>query len=73
MKLARNAGYQVLDTRPLFTDYYERTRQQVDHWPRDGHWNGIGHGLVAQRVAQIIERASRGAGQRVYGRGSRAY
>lgn len=54
--LARARGYHVVDMRPIFTDHYARTRQQVDYLPEDGHWNAIGHGLAAREVARIIEQ-----------------
>ena len=52
--LARRAGYHVVDTKPIFSEYYARTRRQVDYLPEDGHWNAEGHKLVAQRVACIL-------------------
>jgi lysophospholipase L1-like esterase len=52
--LARRAGYHVVDTKPIFDEYYARTRHQVDYLPEDGHWNAEGHKLVAQRVASIL-------------------
>jgi hypothetical protein len=52
--LAKRAGYHVVDTKPIFDEYYVRTRHQVDYLPEDGHWNAEGHKLVAQRVALIL-------------------
>ena len=56
--LARARGYHVVEMRPIFTEHYVRTRQQVDYLPEDGHWNAVGHGLAAREVAKIIEQQS---------------
>jgi hypothetical protein len=51
------AGLQVVDTLPIFEQHYRTTGRPVDFLPVDGHWNGLGHGLVADVVAQIISSA----------------
>jgi hypothetical protein len=53
---AQALGMHVIDTQPLFTDFYRRTGQRLDYSPVDTHWNGIAHGLVARRIAEIINR-----------------
>jgi hypothetical protein len=56
---ARAQGMHVLETDPLFSDYYARTRQRVDYSPVDWHWNGEAHRLVAEKVAGIINGTER--------------
>jgi hypothetical protein len=53
---AQALGMHVIDTQPLFTDFYRRTGQRLDYSPVDMHWNKIAHGLVARRIAEIINR-----------------
>ena len=53
---AKAAGMHVIDTQPLFADFYRRTGQRLDYSPVDGHWNGNAHGLVARQIAEIINR-----------------
>ena len=45
----------VIDTYPVFRDYYVKTGRPLDRSPLDAHWNPAAHRLVAREVARIIE------------------
>jgi hypothetical protein len=57
MQLAASSGYHVIDSGPIFRDYYASTHQHVDYLPQDGHWNATGHQLMAHAVAGVINGA----------------
>ena len=44
-------GYEVIDMQPMFVEHF-RLHQEPFNWTRDKHWNSLGHGLCADRVAQ---------------------
>ena len=50
MSHAREGGFEVLDMQPVFVAAYAAQRKRLE-FPHDGHWNGIGHGLVADAVS----------------------
>ena len=52
---ARARGMHVIDTYPVFRDYYVKTGRPLDRSPLDAHWNPAAHRLVAREVARIIE------------------
>lgn len=49
MKQARSRGYEVIDMQPAFIE-----RHRLDHssfeLPPDGHWNALGHEIVAREM-----------------------
>jgi len=55
---AKERGMHIVDTGPIFAQYYARTHLRVDHSPVDWHWNGKAHELVAHEVAAVINEAS---------------
>lgn len=54
-QLARDRGMHVIDSYPVFQDYYRRHRLPLDRAPLDPHWNPTAHRLMAGEVARIIE------------------
>jgi hypothetical protein len=53
--LARARGMHVIDSYPVFQEYFRRHGLPVDRGPFDAHWNPAAHGLMAREVARIIE------------------
>lgn len=47
---ARAAGFPVIDLRPVFARHYAAYGSRFEV-PRDGHWNALGHALVAAALA----------------------
>lgn len=47
---ARARGFGVIDMQPVFIDHFARHGEHFE-FARDGHWNALGHRLVAERVA----------------------
>jgi hypothetical protein len=52
---ARLRGMHVIDTYPVFRDFYVKYGRPLDRSPLDAHWNPAAHRLVAREVARIIE------------------
>jgi hypothetical protein len=52
---ARLRGIHVIDTYPVFRDFYVKYGRPLDRSPLDAHWNPAAHRLVAREVARIIE------------------
>ena len=46
---AKSLSYEVIDLQDAFIARYERDHQRFE-FPTDYHWNGIGHGVVAEVV-----------------------
>lgn len=46
---ARSLGYEVIDPDPLFFSDFRQFGQRFEY-PRDGHWNGRAHAIVASAV-----------------------
>jgi len=61
MAQARARGYGVIDLDPLFFADF-KARSQRFEVPGDGHWNAIGHEVVARAVlgSGLLERAQAG-------------
>lgn len=55
-------GYEVIDLEPRFNADFRAHGVLFDH-PRDGHWNGRGHGIAADAVlkSKMIERLRSGS------------
>ena len=51
MDEARVDGYEVIDMQSVFVEDY-RAHRQPFNWPRDLHWNALGHGLCAEQVTR---------------------
>lgn len=49
--LARQAGVEIIDTEPFFCDFFHATGFSLSVSPKDGHWNRLAHGLVADAIA----------------------
>ena len=47
---ADRAGYAAIDLQPRFIAHYRRRRQRFE-WPRDDHWNALGHERCFDAVA----------------------
>jgi hypothetical protein len=47
---ARARGFAVIDMQPPFLDHFARRGEHFE-FARDGHWNALGHRLVAEQVA----------------------
>jgi hypothetical protein len=54
-ELARARGMRVVDSYPVFQEYFRRHGLPVDRAPFDAHWNPTAHRLMAREVARIIE------------------
>jgi len=65
MQLAAAGGMRVIDSGPIFRDYYAATHQHLDFLPQDGHWNAKAHGLIAHAVAGVINDAQAPAGSSI--------
>ena len=55
---ARRTGINVVDTVPIFEQYYRSTGLRVDHSPEDWHWNGVAHQLAAEGVLRAMCEAT---------------
>ena len=51
MDEAEADGYEVIDMQPVFVDHFGAHRQPFN-WPRDLHWNALGHRLCAEQVVR---------------------
>jgi hypothetical protein len=50
MAQARSAGFEVVDMDPHFFAKFQAERKRFE-FPTDGHWNGLGHAVVADALA----------------------
>ena len=50
LQKARSLGYDSIDLDPLFFEHHRRIGERFD-FPRDGHWNSIGHSVAFNAVA----------------------
>ena len=46
---ARRRGYETIDMQPRFIAHY-RTHRRRFEWPRDDHWNALGHEVCFDAV-----------------------
>jgi hypothetical protein len=51
MEQAQARGYGVIDGDESFMPYLSAHPQARMDYPTDGHWNGLAHGLMAERIA----------------------
>lgn len=51
MAVAERFEYEILDLLPVFADHWKANGARFD-WPRDGHWNALGHSLCFEAVAE---------------------
>lgn len=51
IQLARQAGIELIDTKPIFYAFSHTTGLSLSVSPTDGHWNRLAHGLVADAIA----------------------
>lgn len=51
---ARSAGLHVVELAPRFAAAYRESGRRLDHSPADWHWNGDGHAVAAQAVAEAL-------------------
>jgi hypothetical protein len=54
MTRARNLGFGVIDMRPVFSQHYKEHGARFES-PRDGHWNALGHELVAAELERHFQ------------------
>ncbi len=54
MTSAKNKGLQIIDLENAFRESYQSTWTKFDFLPLDGHWNSIGHDLVARQIGEKI-------------------
>ena len=47
---AGRRGYEILDLHPRMSAHYAKHGQKFE-WPRDGHWNELGHELCFDAVS----------------------
>jgi hypothetical protein len=59
--LARAHGAAVIDTQPIFSEFWRATRLKLDVSPTDKHWNAEGNRLVAAAVAHEFAREAAAA------------
>ena len=52
-------GYQIVDTKPIFSAHYRTHHQKFDYLPTDRHWNGLAHRVVAGEVFKILSLGSK--------------
>lgn len=55
MQAARQGGFGVLDIAPVFLADYA-TNHCVFEYPKDGHWNGYAHEIVARALQPLLEQ-----------------
>lgn len=48
---AHSQGYNVLDMQPIFQTHFEKTGEKFE-FPTDGHWNELGHRIVAEAITK---------------------
>jgi hypothetical protein len=54
-QIAKDRGYQTIDTLPIFTRQYEQNHRRIDFTPIDPHWNSDANHLVAEAVYPVIK------------------
>jgi hypothetical protein len=54
-RIAKERGYQTIDTLPIFTSRYQQTHRRIDFTPIDAHWNGDANHLIAEAVYPIVQ------------------
>lgn len=55
MSKAKEGGYTIIDMMPVFSEHYRKHKQRFE-FPTDGHWNELGHKLVAIEIKKILEK-----------------
>jgi hypothetical protein len=59
-KIAKSRGYRTIDAHPVFNEYYQTTKKQLDFSPTDFHWNEAAFDTISQTVypsvVEIIDR-----------------
>ena len=48
---AEARGYEVMDMLPRFADHWKANGARFD-WPKDAHWNALGHSVCSETVAK---------------------
>ncbi len=54
-QIAKDRGYQTIDTLPIFTRQYKQTHRRIDFTPIDPHWNRDANHLIAEAVYPVIK------------------
>lgn len=54
MEQARAGGYDVIDLVPIFAEHFARHGESFES-ERDGHWNELGHAVVADALAAYYD------------------
>jgi hypothetical protein len=55
MKICHGYSMECLSLRPKFKEEFDRSGQ-TGRWEGDGHWNGLGHRLVAEALFSRLEK-----------------
>ncbi|MGZ8191158.1 MAG: hypothetical protein ACXWTS_07985 [Methylococcaceae bacterium] len=55
IQLTRQAGIELIDTKPIFDAFSQTTGLSLSVSPTDGHWNRLAHGLMADAIAAKLE------------------
>jgi hypothetical protein len=63
IQLAVEAGFEVVDLEPLFARHIASSALKLEVSPRDGHWNRIANGIVAQAISDQLARGAGAATQ----------
>jgi hypothetical protein len=64
MLATASKGYEVIDMQPIFIRKHRADGSRFEH-PTDGHWNALGHKLVADAIegSAVFARTFRGPAQ----------
>ncbi len=57
---AKQNGYQVVDMLPVFLEHYRSHKRRFE-FPTDGHWNELGHKLVARELEKLLKSSDNNA------------
>ena len=52
MAVTRRLGYETLDMFPVFSDHWNTNRARFDWYPKDTHWNALGHSLCFEALVK---------------------
>jgi hypothetical protein len=59
-RFAVDAGFELLNMKPIFERHWSAYRQQFDYLPADGHWNTVAHKLAAEALLPVLLRVVSG-------------
>ena len=50
---AKSYGFTVIDMEPVFSYHYQKYKKKFE-FSNDGHWNSLGHEVVAKEIAKEL-------------------